>query len=303
MEANQSLSGQGQKAAAYQRWYDKQQTVSKSVRLLENFPDQYREILAETMIRLSEKHCRANEIMTRLRDLSPEKVLSLFKAKDKQRWLDQNETVHHAMNVLYVLPEEERIFIATQVIEVTGYLLEYVIICERTNQLSQQEIIRGLCTAFVRGQLKNTAEYLSAFYPSMHLPNGPTLQSIRLQLSQSRANAYAEELTTFRALAEQSHEQNGLSEFGQSPAQLQNAHLKDSALLNGVNRTSPALQEAQAQPQTAASQTQPTTSAAEAQSENITPLQPAKAKLERDKDETVAQDNRGMKIKLDKFDF
>lgn len=286
MEANEPRRDSS--SPPYQRWYDKQQTVSKSVRLLETFPMEYQEVLGDTMIRLAEKHCQVGELLENLRKLGPEKVLSLFKAKSKGRGYDQNETVHKAMNYLYVLPEKERIFIATQVIEVVGYLFEYFSICRETGQPTSRDVVQGLSTAFVRGQLKDTVEHLARFYPSMILPNGPTLRAIRARIAQNKNRAYQEEIAAFRARAtDKGTTSNAFTQAAGTASKNTLSPIMET-FLEQASVKSP--KEDAPESFKSAADTPPT----------FEPM-PKEDRPKREKDETVAQDNRGMKIKLDKF--
>ncbi|WP_373531899.1 hypothetical protein [Vampirovibrio sp.] len=240
-----------------QRWYDKEQTVARSVRLIKTFPTDYQEVLGETVIGLAEKHCGVNALLENLRQLGPDKVLNLFKAKSKSRNYDQNATLHKAMNCLYVLPEDQRIFIAIKVIDVVGHFFEYLIICQETRQPSRQDILQDLSHAFIQETLEDTANHLSQFHPSMTLPNGPTLKSIRDRIHQSKSKGYIEEIALF-----------------------QGSVLNPSG---GQNPSPEVINTLQSKP-ASGTDTPPTTTA---------PL--------RESDETVAQDNRGMKIRQDKF--
>lgn len=257
-----------------QRWYEQQQTVSQSVKLLETFPAEYQDILGETMIGLAEKHCQVHELLENLRQFGPDKVLSLFKAKSKRRSHDQIETVHKALNCLYVLSDDQRIFIAIKVIKVVGHFFEYFSICRETSQPTRREILQTLSTAFIQDKLEDTADHLSQFYPSMTLPNGPTLKSIRDRLNQSKSRDYEEEIALFQA---QSFNQ-AASPMSQTEAQSFNQD------------TSPM------------SQTEAKTPSDSKQGLTTDSTQIASAPR-REKDETLAQDNLGMKIRLDKFEF
>ncbi len=273
----------------YKRWYDKQQTVSKSVKLLETFPVEYQEVLGDTIIRLAEKHCQVDELLANLRALGPDKVLSIFKAKSKSRGYDQNDTVHKAMNYIYVLPDEGRIFIATQVIEVVGHVYEYLMICRETSQAPATEIVQSLTNSFVRGQLKDTVEHLATFHPSMSLPNGPTLKSIRDEIRRGRSQNYQQDIEKFRSQQPVSRERPA------TQAKAENLHL---------TRNKPQSPEQTHETREAPVALNDATPAAETQKSGTSaPTVEVKPKELKEKDETLAQDNRGMKIKLDKFDL
>lgn len=279
MDANEHIKPND--GPTYTRWYDKQQTVSKSVKLLESFPVDYQEVLGDTIIKLAGKHCDAESLMANLRALGPEKVLNIFKAKSKNRGYDKNETVHKAMNYLYVLPEENRVFIATQVIEVVGHLFEYFSICRETGQTPAREVVQSLSNAFVQGQLNDTVEHLTQFYPSMNLPNGPTLKSIRSQINKARTQAYEEEVAQYKSkqvIGAMKRPTTVASEKPQRPQALIQPEIKNPT------------------PTTVPETIEPTETTQKLAQPTVNPPETAK-------DETLAQDNRGMKIRLDKFEL
>lgn len=285
MDANQPK--QDAPRPPYKRWYDKQQTVSKSVKLLQTFPIEYQEVLADTMIRLAKKHCRAEELMADIKAQGPEKVLSVFKAKSKNRDYDRNETVHQAMIYLYILPDEGRIFIAGQVIIVVGHLFEYFTICRETSQSASREVVQSLSSAFVQGQLQDTVEHLARFFPSMTLPNGPTLQSIRARIAQSGTRPHVEE--------------SSRSEGSWSNPSLIGARPPTPIARAMPEKWANWLSNSQAAETQASSETE---SAVEPASATSSPVEDVTAnKPDAQKDETLAQDKRGMKIRLDKFDL
>ncbi|HEY9685483.1 MAG TPA: hypothetical protein V6C52_00760 [Coleofasciculaceae cyanobacterium] len=134
---------------SYQRWYDKHQTVSKSVKLLETFPEEIQVIISEGIVRLAIRECQANELMDNLRSLGPEKVLGIFKSKNKRRSYDNNSTVHQAMNYLYIMTDENRLFIAGQVIEIVNFIYEYLKECKKFKMSAQLEDVSSITQAYI----------------------------------------------------------------------------------------------------------------------------------------------------------
>jgi hypothetical protein len=138
-----------------QRWYDKDETVAKSVNLLKDFPEEFQSILGETLIELADKHANAKELMANLRALGPDKVLAIFKAKSRQRFYDANEQVHEAMNHMYIVPDEDRVAIAKQAVEVTEHFNEYFEICKSEGRKPNPEVVAQLGATYLRGELND----------------------------------------------------------------------------------------------------------------------------------------------------
>jgi hypothetical protein len=57
-------------------------------------------------------------------------VLALYKSKKKQRKYDNNLIVHDAINSLLVINEKSRLFAATKVIELVGFMQDYLKVCK-----------------------------------------------------------------------------------------------------------------------------------------------------------------------------
>lgn len=150
-----------QKPSRKLRWYEQQPVVSKSVSLLESFPPEFQVSLGETIIELAEKHCSAKDLMNNLRSLGPEKVLSIFKSKSKQRKTDQVQEVHQAMNYMLILPDKDRLYIAEQIIEVVGQLFEYFKFCKANSTSPNPVVVSELCTAYIRREFGSLQDFLA----------------------------------------------------------------------------------------------------------------------------------------------
>jgi len=168
-----------------QRWYDKDKTVAESVNLLKDFPEEFQSILGETLIELADKQCNAKELMANLRALSPDKILAIFKAKSRQRFYDANEQIHDAMNHMYIVPEDDRIAIAKQAIEVTEHFNAYFEICKNEGRKPNPQVVAGLGATYLRGELKDLRQSVAeletalnaAPRTSVDVPDETTVQS------------------------------------------------------------------------------------------------------------------------------
>lgn len=143
------------------RWYDQQQTVSRSVTLMESFPSEFQVILGESIIEIAENQCHVDELMAQLRTLGPEKVLNLFKSKSKRRSYDDKQSVHQAMNYMYILPDGDRIFIANHIIALVDYFYEYFKLCREEMVQPSTNIARQVSKAYLQGDLTDPNIFLT----------------------------------------------------------------------------------------------------------------------------------------------
>jgi hypothetical protein len=162
------------------RWYDRQQTISRSVTLLESFPAEFQIILGESIIDIAENQCRVNEVMAELRSLGPEKVLSIFKSKSKQRNLDAHQEVHQAMNYLYILSDGDRIYIANHIIALVSYFFEYFKICKTEGVQPSANIARQVSKAYLQGDLHDPSIFLTIIRKQIQLSTHYSFQLTHL---------------------------------------------------------------------------------------------------------------------------
>lgn len=143
-----------------QRWYDRHKTVSKSVKLLETFPLEIQAIIADGIVMLAERECQAHELLANLRSLGPEKVLGIYKSKNRRRSYDRNSTVHEAMNYLYILSEENRLFIANQVIELVNFIYDYLKSCRQYKLDARTDDVAELTKTYIESGAADAQQLL-----------------------------------------------------------------------------------------------------------------------------------------------
>jgi len=83
------------------RFYDQEPSVSQAVELLLVLPQEMQSIIADGISLIAEQEFRANELMKELKSLGTEKVLAVYKSKQKKRAYDKNHAVHRAINYLW----------------------------------------------------------------------------------------------------------------------------------------------------------------------------------------------------------
>lgn len=111
------------------RWYDRQPTLSQSVRLMILLPDEIKSIVSDGIMVLANREFRAQERLQSYRSLGDEKVMGLYKSKNKRREYDTNETLHKAMNYLYILSEDNQDIMADHILQLVGYIQKYLSTC------------------------------------------------------------------------------------------------------------------------------------------------------------------------------
>jgi hypothetical protein len=145
-----------------QRWYDQHSTVTAAITLLETFPELIQQIIADAIMRLTERQCQVESLLEDLRSLGPEKVLGIFKAKNKCRTYDKNPIVHKAMNYLFVLSEADRVLITNQMVVLVNYIFEYLKACKASKVEADVEQATSLVNTFVEEGAETAQALLQA---------------------------------------------------------------------------------------------------------------------------------------------
>ena len=97
--------------------------------------------------------------------MGKEKVLALYKSKNRQRAIDQSNALHVLLNYLFVLPEKQQYALATQILGVSAIIYDYCSACQIFDKPLKIEDIRKLSDLYFGGgtdSAKNALEVLKA---------------------------------------------------------------------------------------------------------------------------------------------
>jgi hypothetical protein len=145
---------------ANRRFYEKHPTVKTAVESLLLFPEDIQRIIAKSFSRIAERDCNAMELLKEFRTLGSERVLALYKSKKKQRKYDQNPAVHEAMNYMLVMNEDSRLFLASKVIELVGFMQNYLKLCKQYETAPSMETLETISSSYVERGPEQTAAFL-----------------------------------------------------------------------------------------------------------------------------------------------
>lgn len=139
----------------FTRWHDRQPQLAKAVRTLCLLPDEVCTILSAGMIQIMHRDFKEILLDKQFRTLGHEKILGLHKSKNRRREYDENETLHKAMNTLYLLPNEAQDHVADEVMTMMNYIQSYLATCYEFQQDTSPEDIAGITRTYVE---KGSAE-------------------------------------------------------------------------------------------------------------------------------------------------
>ena len=132
------------------RWYDQTAEVSQCVGLMGAFPAEILRIIADGVVYLAEREFEAHVLLTSLKSLGPEKILHIYKSKNKRRSLDEDPALHKAMTYLFLLSDENRLLMARKITELIGFIYQYFETCKQFKKPSSREQVADLTSEYIR---------------------------------------------------------------------------------------------------------------------------------------------------------
>lgn len=168
----------------FKRWYDRHTRLAQGVKLLILLPDEVKTIISEAMIALANKEFNALEQENNFRTMGGEKIMGLHKSKNRRREYDVNETLHKAMNYLYLLSDEGQDFMSDHILNMVKYIQDYFAACKEFKVESDPEDVARLTDAYVSSGKEGVERFLKAlreeFYLKVFSPDKKVKQSIDL---------------------------------------------------------------------------------------------------------------------------
>jgi hypothetical protein len=144
----------------YVRFYEKNPTVKQAVTNLLSFPEDIRSVLAKGMCAIAENDFNAHIRIRDLKSLGKDKVLALYKSRDKKREYDLDPYLSKAMNYLMILEPSYQFFLALKVNDLVRMVQEFTDLCTEYAQSVQLEIVERITTIYVRFGLNETQDLL-----------------------------------------------------------------------------------------------------------------------------------------------
>lgn len=157
--------------APHKRWYDRQPKLAQAVRFLFLFPDEIKSIIGEAVMLLANREFEVNEQMQTFKTLGPDKVMGLYKSKNRRREYDQNDVLHKAMNYLYILSEPNQDFMADHILSMVQYIQQYLGACQAFQASPTLEHVAEITNRYVEKGSTDVESFLNElreeFYQKM----------------------------------------------------------------------------------------------------------------------------------------
>ncbi len=144
------------------RFYDQDPAISRAVEVLMLLPEEMQSIIADGMSLIAEEEFKANELLNDFRSIGTDKVLAIYKSKQKKRKYDKNPSTHRAMNYMMVLSPENRLLISKKIVELMGYVQDYLKACQANHVDADNLVVGNLTDVYVKFGSDETRQFLRA---------------------------------------------------------------------------------------------------------------------------------------------
>lgn len=150
------------------RWHDNRGELSEAFDLLEHIPTDTIPLIADGIIAKAEKDFNAGELLTALKSMGSEKIMALHKSKKRQRSYDHDPNLTKIVNYFFVLPADNQDKLATQFLEFTELVVEYMATCDSFDIEPDQNQLAQLRDLFVETGSNSARDYLEAIHKPYH---------------------------------------------------------------------------------------------------------------------------------------
>lgn len=132
------------------------------------FPDEFKTIICDGISILAEREFKVNEMISQFKSLGSDKVLALFKSKQRKRDYDAHPAMHQTMNYLFVLSPEHKMFMANHIISLVEVVQDYLRLCQRTQHAPESESVGVITKAYVNQGRDSARMMLKRFEERFH---------------------------------------------------------------------------------------------------------------------------------------
>ncbi len=144
------------------RWHDRQEDLSIMIKLLEELPEELRDVIISAIDGRMESKWETNEL---LKSLGTEKILAFHKSKNKKRSYDQDPKLHKTVNHFFLLPEKEQRLLARESLQLTKEVVEYIANCQNHHRVPSGDELKEMTRIFITRGYPYVHQYISDKYP------------------------------------------------------------------------------------------------------------------------------------------
>lgn len=103
------------------RWYDNIGQMTMALYQSKQLPLEIRQLIAHHLNDAIDSHRRHNRADKTTTSLGPQRTLSLYKAANRQRWYDEDPSMHRALTMMIGMPQPYLTEFASRLLDVSQY--------------------------------------------------------------------------------------------------------------------------------------------------------------------------------------
>lgn len=150
------------------RWHDNRGELSEAFDLLDSIPPDAIALIADGITAKAEKDFQARDLLRSLSSLGSDKVLALYKSKNRMRSYDKDPDLHRIVNNFFVLPEDNQKALAKQFLGFTDIVIDYLAVCDSFGLEPHPGELENIRRCFVEDGLQAARQYLVEVHGEYH---------------------------------------------------------------------------------------------------------------------------------------
>lgn len=163
--------------------------MSEAVNVTRQLPRDMQGIIATGLSMVAIRDHQADHKIGNLKSIGTDKVLPLYKSKNKRRDYDQVSEFHMAMNYLQILEEPERRDVSGKMIELVEFARDYLEKCRYTAILPEKRKVERIRDIYLGLEREKARQYLETIRQEF-------LTSLQVQKSEPAKQDYISDGST-----------------------------------------------------------------------------------------------------------
>lgn len=150
------------------RWHDNRGELSEVIALLELIPLEALPYIVEGISQRAEQQYQLSSALQTLKTVGQDKVLALYKSKNRRRSYDRDPDLHKIVNYFFVLSEEKQEKLANELLRFSEYLVDYLATCEAFDLKPKPEELDEIKRRFIQQGPQPVQEFINGIHGEYH---------------------------------------------------------------------------------------------------------------------------------------
>lgn len=134
------------RALSKRRWHDRGGYLERVIAVLDTMPQEMRYWVVEGINGLAEKNWKVDDL---LKSVGTEKILALYKSRNKRRGYDVDPKLYKTINYFFLLPDDQQEELARKSLEFVRTMAEFAANCNEHMMTPKRDELQRLVDLFV----------------------------------------------------------------------------------------------------------------------------------------------------------